>query len=220
MRTIGITALGAVAALLLIGAGPAGATDDPPVSGDDRATVHPGNIKEGDCAAAGLEGTAIEVGATIEDNTYITITSVPSGYTLTGVVVKGSDAYNVYPPTATTRLHAPVAGGSGGPAEISHWFACGTQTGTTTTPTTTTTTTTTGPTTTTGTTTSSSGTSTTTVPTSPSNGGTSAPPTTPGGSDDDLASTGASVTGYLIGGLVLLLAGGGLIYLNRRRATG
>jgi LPXTG-motif cell wall-anchored protein len=227
LRTIGTGALGAVAALLILGTTPAGASPtDPPQSGDDRATVYPGNIKDGDCAIAGLAGSAIEVGATIEDATFITITSVPSGYTLTGVVVKGSDAYNVYAAAHTTGLHAPLAGQSGAPAQISHWFACGT----TTVPTSSTTSTTTSS------TTSSTSTSSTTstAPTSPStttSGATSStdapsstptPSTTrvsPAAEDDDLASTGASVIGYGAAALVLLGTGGGLLYLNRRRAT-
>jgi LPXTG-motif cell wall-anchored protein len=69
--------------------------------------------------------------ASISQGTYITITGLPKGFTLTGVVVKGSDAYNVYLPGQLgslpwTNLHSPTAGNSGAPAAISHWFLCGT----------------------------------------------------------------------------------------------
>src|SRR5215204_3070102 len=91
-------AVGALAAIVLVTAGlwltAVGAPGGPVDSGDPRATAHSGNIQDGDCAAAGLPGSEIEVGFTITGNTYIDITSVPSGYTLTGVVVKGGPAYN------------------------------------------------------------------------------------------------------------------------------
>ncbi|GAA3433702.1 hypothetical protein [Kutzneria kofuensis] len=132
--------------------GVAFAAGDPPPSGDPRGVVHSGNAVT--CAEAGLAGGIITVTATITDNTYITVTGLPADTMVTGVVVKGSDAYNVYLPDALgplpwTDLHSPIAGNSGKPATISHWFACGTETSTSTTPPTTTTTTTTESTTTT-----------------------------------------------------------------------
>lgn len=194
------------AAILLLGASPAAGTEatTPPVSGDDRATVHPGNIKQGDCAAAGLSGSAIEVETTIVDNTYITITSIPSGGTLTGVVVKGSDGYNVYSGDIRTDLHSPIAGGSNKPAQISHWFACGT-----------------APSTTSVTTSPGETTTETSAPTSGSetSGSQVTPTSVAAAAEDELAATGASVVGLLIGATVLLLIGGGLVYLNRRRAS-
>jgi hypothetical protein len=105
---------------------PAGAVPqaDTPVSGDPRATAYAGNAT--DCADAGLPGEVIDVEFTIDaTNTYVTITSVPDGYVLTGVVVKGGPAYNVYVGDVRTDLHAPLVS-SGKPAQISHWFACGT----------------------------------------------------------------------------------------------
>ena len=105
---------------------PAGAVPqaDTPVSGDPRATAYAGNAT--DCADAGLPGEVIDVGFTIDaTNTYVTITSVPDGFVLTGVVVKGGPAYNVYVGDVRTDLHAPLVS-SGKPAQISHWFACGT----------------------------------------------------------------------------------------------
>jgi hypothetical protein len=79
-------------------------------------------------------------------NTYVTVTGIPQGETLVGVVVKGGDAYNVYLPDKFsgfpwTELHSPINNGGNVPT-ISHWFACvsGTPTTTTTVPATTTTT--------------------------------------------------------------------------------
>ncbi|MEV6609690.1 hypothetical protein [Kutzneria sp. NPDC051319] len=151
-----------------------GAPPTPPQSGDSRAVVHAGNVTT--CAAAGLAGGPISVTATVVSNTYITITALPAGTTVTGVVVKGAPAYNVYLPGSLgtlpwTALHPPLAGNSGMPATISHWFVCGTKTTTTPPPPTTTTTvpttttTTTVPATTTTTTTTTVPITTTTVPT-------------------------------------------------------
>ena len=116
------TALGS----LVLAVAPAGATStDAPVSGDARAVAYAGNIKMGDCAGAGLAGTAVAVSYTIDaSGTYITITGVPAGTTLTGVVVKGGPAYNVYVGDIRTDLHSPLVD-SGKPAQVSHWFACG-----------------------------------------------------------------------------------------------
>jgi hypothetical protein len=68
----------------------------------------------------------------VDASTYVTVAGVPDGTTVTGIVVKGSDAYNVYLPGALPwkNLHSPIAGNSGKPATISHWFACGTETST------------------------------------------------------------------------------------------
>ena len=74
---LSLSAVFAVASLALLVA-PAGAapTTDAPQSGDVRATAHAGNAK--DCADAGLPGSIIVVGYTIDaSGTYVTITSVP-----------------------------------------------------------------------------------------------------------------------------------------------
>ncbi len=125
---LSLSAATAFGSLVLVVA-PAGATSDTtPVSGDVRAVAYAGNIKMGDCAGAGLAGTAVEVNYTIDaSGTYITVTGVPEGTTLTGVVVKGGSAYNVYAGDIRTDLHAPLVS-SGKPAQVSHWFACGTST--------------------------------------------------------------------------------------------
>lgn len=127
---LSLSALAAAGSLTLLvapaGATPKGAVPEPPVSGDVRATAYAGNIKDGDCATAGLAGSAVSVTATTDaSNTYVTITAVPAGTTLTGVVVKGGPAYNVYVGDHRTDLHAPLRP-SGKPAGVSHWFACGT----------------------------------------------------------------------------------------------
>jgi hypothetical protein len=153
-----------------------GVPPTPPQSGDSRAVAVAGNAVT--CAQAGLAGGIISVTAIITGNTYITITGVPTNTTVTGVVVKGSPAYNLYLPVSLgmlpwVGLHPPLAGKSGQPATISHWFVCGTKT--TTTPPTTTTTTTTKSTTTTTTTKS---TTTTTAPPTTTTTKTTVPTTT------------------------------------------
>jgi hypothetical protein len=196
------TAVGA-GVLLLATAGPAAAepTKTAPPSGDDRATSHVDNATT--CAQAHLDGYAVKVAFQYnQDKTTVTITSVPSDITLTGVVVKGGDGYNVYQPNERTDLHSPLVGKPGNVPMISHWFACGVK----------------------KTTTSSSSSS---QPSSPAQvpGGdtpdTSATTTTTpaaqgsvGGTE--LASTGFSAAAPLTGGGALLLIGGGLLLGLRR----
>lgn len=126
LRTFGAVLM-ACAVIPWIGAGTAIAVAPP--SGDTRATSFEGNAV--DCDDAGLAGTIITVTST-QDGTLIDITAVPAGKTVTGVVVKGGDAYNVYLPAALgalpwNDLHAPL-NGSEGPAGISHWYVCATDT--------------------------------------------------------------------------------------------
>lgn len=125
-----------LAAAVLVGtAGVASATKEAPVSGDDRAAAHPDNATACNTGRwpAGLDGQRVdglgfEISGNDEgDDTYLTITDVPDGIELTGIVVKGGPAYNVYPADALTDLHAPLVP-SGKPASISHWFACGIET--------------------------------------------------------------------------------------------
>ncbi|KOX26842.1 hypothetical protein ADK67_15215 [Saccharothrix sp. NRRL B-16348] len=162
-----------IAAGLLATGASAQPNQDPPRSGDDRATAVTGNIdidQQGNaCAAVGLPGAEATLsGGFTSDGTYIDITAAPSGFVITGVVVKGGNAYNVYPalgPLPWPDLHSPL-NESDTPATISHWFVCLTPVTTTTTTTTTTTSTTTAATTTTtaGTTTTTPSTTTTTTP--------------------------------------------------------
>jgi hypothetical protein len=102
---------------------PAAATPtDPPQTGDSRATAYAGNAVT--CEDAGLAGKVVEVEfLTDESNHFLDIISVPTDVELTGIVVKGGAAYNVYGPEENLGLHAPL--NPGGIAEISHWYACG-----------------------------------------------------------------------------------------------
>lgn len=194
----------AAGALALGVAFPAVATATDPKSGDDRATAHSGNATT--CEHAGLAGEIVEVESVVDPTgRYLNIISVPDGFVLTGTVVKGGPAYNVYPPSATTMLHSPLVS-NGNIPQISHWYACGVESGGTTTSTPTKTSTPTG----TGTETSTpTGTETSTpAPTSTSPVG--------GGEEDELPNTGASTSGLLIGGIALLLLGSGLVFAVRR----
>jgi LPXTG-motif cell wall-anchored protein len=213
-RVAAVAALAAGAWLGIAGV----ANADGPQSGDDRATAYSGNARPGDCAGAGLAGEQI-MGEDSPSGTYFDITSIPAGYTVTGVVVKGGDAYNVYLPSALgalpwLKLHAPI-NASGGPAGLSHWFVCGTKDSTTTTTTTPPATTTTTP---------GGGESSTT--TSPGGGAGSPSATTPGApgtpgaqGGEGLASTGFGNGWLVIVGGALLLGGGALLVLVRGRSV-
>src|SRR5262245_37228514 len=130
IRRVGIAATTSLVAgvLALVAAAPALAAPkkDDPVSGDPRATAYSIHETENPtkCAdVASLAGSGdLQVTGTSKDSVHLNITSVPEGFELTGVVVKGSDAYNVYLGDVRTELHAPI-NASGGPAGISHWFA-------------------------------------------------------------------------------------------------
>jgi hypothetical protein len=111
-----------------------------PPSGDSRAVSHEGNATT--CQDAGLAGSDITshvtfTGGVNNVDQNVNITAVDAGFTVTGIVVKGGDAYNVYVPGLLglsaappwTGLHAPLVGANDQnvPA-ISHWFVCGTST--------------------------------------------------------------------------------------------
>ena len=210
---------------------------------DPRATRHEGNATT--CAQAGLAGTILESPADytfargkIDDDQYLDILTVSPAVTVTGIVVKGGDAYNVYEPgklglstTAPwTNLRSPVTGQNNNIPQLSHWYVCGTKKTTTTTTTTSTATSTTG----TTTTTASSATSSSGASTAPSEssaesaassaaGGAAAVTTTSGGprttaqNATELASTGFG-GGWLIGlGAALVLGGAALMFLVRAR---
>ncbi|MCO1578022.1 LPXTG cell wall anchor domain-containing protein [Crossiella sp. SN42] len=233
MRLPSPSRLLALTLLLCLGlAGTAAAQPTATSAGDPRATAHPGNATT--CAQAGLPGQLItdRLTVNISGGSHLTVTSVPLGVTVTGIVLKGGDNHNVYLPGALgllpwPGLHSPLVGKKGNIPDISHWFACGT--GQTTTKTTTKATTTksnakstTATTTTTGgattSTTSRGTTTTTTLATTPrTTAPTSTPVPMPVAHDDELASTGFG-NGWLFGlGAVLLLAGGGALALARRR---
>jgi LPXTG-motif cell wall-anchored protein len=214
--------------MMLAMSGPVGAaTGDTPPSGDDRATSFstPGglNVTAADCATLWPGTTAITVTATV-DATYIKITGLPAGTTVSGVIVKGGPAYNRYDLAKLgtlpwAELHSPLSpGNETKPAGISHWFACGKaavidqpSTPVTTNPTTTLTTTSTK---TASTTTTATSVPTSTVPTStvPTSITTAAvvPSTTSVAVADasNLPDTGANVGWLVVIGAVLLLGGG------------
>ncbi|MBP2476708.1 hypothetical protein JOF53_005580 [Crossiella equi] len=228
------TALPGMLVLALLALAGQAAAQPPLASGDPRATAFDGNAT----TCAGFGGTLVTGQLTVSvTSTHVTITAVPPQITLTAVVLKGGDAYNLYLPAGLgalpwTGLHSPLVGQNGNIPQISHWFACGTtKTTTTKTTTTTTTRTTTATTTTTTRATSTTRTSTTTGGTTTSPGSTE-PTTTPSSTsgesttpvvsttpvrttapvpvaEEDLARTGFD-GGWLLALGVLLLLGGGL----------
>lgn len=119
-------------------------TDDP------RAIAVDGNAST--CAGAGLSGTIVDesdlefTGGQVNSDTALSITGVADGLDVTGIVVKGGDAYNVYQPgerglaadVPWEKLVAPINNGGQQP-ELSHWFVCAEGTPSTTEPPTTTT---------------------------------------------------------------------------------
>lgn len=221
VRPTKVFVVAAVVGTALFSAVGAAAATQPadPVSGDDRATAHPGNVVAADCAElfAGSESVDLaDLTYSIDPtNTYLDITAVEAGVEVAGVVVKGGPAYNVYDVAdlgdlAWLDLHSPQVP-SGEPAQISHWFVCGVTTSTTTTSTTSTT----------STSTSAPGTTTTGVDESSSASTpvttTTPPAVSPAASDDDLATTGFD-GGWLIAlAAALLLGGGALLILLRTR---
>jgi hypothetical protein len=221
--TVALTS--AIAGAVLFAAPAMATPNDDPVSGDDRATAHAGNVVAADCGKqfSGSHDVTADLTAT-DDGTYIDITAVADGVDVVGVIVKGGPAYNKYAVADLgdlpwLDLHSPL-NASGGPAGISHWFACGVDSETTTTTTTTDSTTTTE----TTTTTDSSSSSTTTTTGSGSESSSAAVTTTtsvdvaPAAQDDDLASTGFN-GGWLVAlAAGLLIAGGAVLLLLRTRA--
>jgi hypothetical protein len=222
----------AVAGTALAGAVATAAAAAPaaPISGDDRATVHPGNRVAADCAELFAGSTSVDLAdlpSSIDPtDTYLDVTAREDGVEVAGVVVKGGPAYNVYDSEglgdlAWLRMHAPLVP-SGKPAQISHWFVCGVTT-TTTTGTATTTATTTS----TGSTTSTSTTDTTTTADGeqPTSASTPVPTTTtsaavaPVASDEDLASTGFDGGWLIMLAAALLLGGGALLIVVRLRGA-
>jgi hypothetical protein len=124
-----LLAVGALTAATGIGLVGVAAADTAPE--DDRATRHEGNATT--CAEAGLAGaqqfggttsggTQDGITVTVTDATYLSYTA-DSSVTVYGAVIKGGDAYNVYPAGVTTDLRAPLNGGGQIP-QISHWFIC------------------------------------------------------------------------------------------------
>lgn len=100
-------------------------------SGDDRATAH--QVRQGlqvSCRDAGLSGDEVGVqGFTDDARRRLTVTSLPPGAQITGLVVRGWLVYNVYPVAGLgglpfQDLRAPIDRGDDS-VQIVHWFACG-----------------------------------------------------------------------------------------------
>lgn len=120
--------------IVLGSAGIAQAADE-----DPRAAPQDGNVVT--CEAAGIAGTVLTpgtdftfTGGVVSDDQYVTITGVSAGVVVTGIVVKGGDAYNVYTPglgglpplPPWQNLRSPLTNGGQIP-QLSHWFVCGTK---------------------------------------------------------------------------------------------
>ncbi|OXM75238.1 MULTISPECIES: hypothetical protein [Amycolatopsis] len=206
---------------------------------DPRATRHDGNAST--CAGAKLAGTTLTAPGDytftrgkLDDDQYLDIVSVSPDITVTGIIVKGGNAYNVYEPGKLglsttppwTDLRAPATGKNDNIPQLSHWFVCGI--GKTTTSTSTsaarTSTTTTAPATSTSavsTSTPSRSTAGTTASSSPAGAAavaaTSETPKATARDASDLAHTGFD-GGWLIGlGAALVLGGAALVFLVRAR---
>ncbi|WP_447009667.1 hypothetical protein [Saccharothrix hoggarensis] len=146
-RLFGAATLLALTTSGLLGGTASATGNDTRQPGDKRAVMGDKNLEWNHpdaCKTAGLAGTAVDgdpkdaktptLPHTADGKRSITITGGLEGYTVTGVVVKGGPAYNVYFVDAPegieplgdlnwTELHAPTTS-SGSPADISHWFFC------------------------------------------------------------------------------------------------
>jgi hypothetical protein len=120
------------------------ATTSTPTSGDQRATAYPGNIHDGKTSACSQLGfdSDTEVGvdssagystgdySVTSDGSNLTVSALPADTQVDVLVVKGGDAYNVYPGSVFTSLpvsglHAPMVGeAQDNVPTISHWFLC------------------------------------------------------------------------------------------------
>ena len=112
-------------------------SDSPPPSGDPRATSVSGNATTcgdvgfpndtqfGALDSSGKTGDGFTV---TSDGQNLTVAAIPAGTTIDVLIVKGGDAYNVYPSSTfaalpATGLHSPLVG-NGNIAVVSHWFLC------------------------------------------------------------------------------------------------
>ncbi|SES11876.1 LPXTG-motif cell wall anchor domain-containing protein [Lentzea xinjiangensis] len=225
--------LGAMAAAVATLALATTASADEPTTDDPRAVAFAKNVDINHpdaCTVGGLTGTTIHPNKftyTGGDNQqHLDITGLPANVQVTGIVVKGGDAFNVYlagklgATLPWEDLRAPLNNGGKLP-EISHWYGCGIPQ----TPSSSVTTTTTTTSTTTATITSSSTAATTPTSSSSSSSSSDVAPTTttttvapvPVANEDDLASTGFG-SAWLLGlGAALVAAGAAVLLVMRRR---
>jgi LPXTG-motif cell wall-anchored protein len=173
------------------------------------------------CSVGGLTGTSYTddkftfTGG--KDTQDLDITAVPAGVTITGVVVKGGDAYYVYladdlGALPWNDLKAPLNNGGKVP-DISHWYACGVKDETPSSSVTTSSTTSSSTATSTSTPTSTPASSSSVIATTTTTTTTSAAAAV----DQDLASTGFG-SAWLLGlGAALVAAGAAVVLVMRRR---
>ena len=203
---------------------------------DDHATAVP-NPKIRNCADAKVPGDTLVksgdktdliefTGGVPDKDKTLTITSVAKGVTITAIVVKGGDGYNLYVPGEKglsetppwEDLKSPLNGGRQVPT-ISHWFVCGSKKDT-------------PPSGTTAPTKPSTPATETTKPSAPATSDTSVSPTSttapaavPAGNESGtgggLANTGFDNSWLIWVAALLLVAGGGLLALLkfRRKAS-
>lgn len=148
LRAIGRTffALGAALLLVAVLAPFASAVEVSGPESDDRAQFVEGNFTDADCttsdslyisptASASDDHVSAVVSilgilevmvngdpATYEDVQVLNVTAEP-GVVISAISVKGGDAYNLYMGNFPNMI-APIVGGSGQPAEISHYTIC------------------------------------------------------------------------------------------------
>lgn len=228
LRRAGLLASATVAAVATLALATT-ASAGQPTTDDERAQPFLKNVDINHpeaCTVGGLTGTTIHPNKfkyTGGDNElHLDITGLPEDVTVTGVVVKGGDAFNVYlagklgEELPWEDLRAPLNNGGNLP-QISHWYGCGVVE----TPSSSVTTTTTTTTTTTSTVTHSS----TPTETSTSSSSSEVAPTTttttvapvPVAEEGGLASTGFG-SAWLVGlGAALLAAGAAVLLVMRRR---
>jgi hypothetical protein len=109
----------------------AGAGNDQ--ASDPRAELVQGNATT--CAQVGFPASTIlftpgfannadaVVSGTVTGNKLLNLELLDPAFAINAVVVKGGNAYNLYLGNFPD-MKAPIAGGSGQPANISHWFVC------------------------------------------------------------------------------------------------
>ncbi|AEG43686.1 LPXTG-motif cell wall-anchored protein [Isoptericola variabilis J7] len=117
---------------------PGNATTCEQIGFGDSEELTSGGVRQ-DASDEFVVGTIEEYSGDVEEyagadalNVTITEAGTAAGVVVDAVVVKGSDAYNLYtdaevlPPALDPPQSyiAPIAGGSGAPADISHWFVC------------------------------------------------------------------------------------------------
>jgi LPXTG-motif cell wall-anchored protein len=139
-RFLASAAVAAVASLAFAPIALAAPAKPAPTTDDTRAVAYDDNLASDwptACSVGGLTGTVIATDKITftggKDKPDVDISAVAPGVTVTGVVVKGGDAYNIYLAAGLgatlpwNDLRSPFNNGGNIPT-ISHWYACGTVT--------------------------------------------------------------------------------------------